>query len=500
MKALILAIASLLFALVADSAMADPGTVLKLTIRPVRTGDGRVAALEVREEIDAGLPTDGRFSVSAPLSLFGARVLAKRVEELAISDAAGDVALAVIDGVLNADEDTPYRHWRATRPVQAPITVTYRMPVQDPAENGPPIGMKASGGGVAGSGLGFLVLPDGLASSATYLHWDLSDLAPGAIGVATSGEGDTLIPGPPSAVRSEWLLAGPAQVFISRRTQGFRAYALGIPPYDTNAMFEWADRAYASLVHTLPHLGSPPYRLMFRALDIPSFSTGTARREGGGSLLTVGNNFLAGQDLEDVHNTVFHEMSHQWVGDFASDAPWFMEGLTTYFAAVLPCRAGLTKIEACATGINGSAADYYRSKARNWSLENIAAVTDDESVRRVPYGRGLLYFAKLDSQLRAASRGRHGLEQLLQAVFDARQHGARLDDTTWETMLRRWAGRSAVTEFRASVIKGTTTLVPPSGAFGPCLRRLAVTWRDGEREMKGYQWRPTPCSAMRQAR
>jgi hypothetical protein len=469
----------LLAAACQTQAAPEPG--LSMTIKPL-SNDGHVVALEVREEL-SGAPADGApLRLRAPLAVFGVRQIAGQVSGLALTDARGAVPLTVRDDDTSVDGPA-YRHWQAARMTVPPLSLRYRIPVQAPEEmGGPPYGMKPAGQGVAGSGLGFLVLPENIASTATRVHWDLSALPPGSFGVITAGSGDTVVAGAPAEMQRQWMLAGPAQVLDSTRTPGFHAYVLGQPPFDATAAMDWADRSYAYLARALPYMGAPEYRLFFRALDVRSFSTGTA--DGPGALVTLSNT-LERQDLDSIRNTIFHEMTHQWVGDFADrSATWFSEGLTTYFSAVLPCEAGLAPAQACADSVNEYAGYYYSSVARNWSQQKIKATDDNENVRRTPYGRGMMYFAQLNAQLLARSNGARDLQAALTPLFAARRQGKPLDQAAWETMLTQELGEDAVTQFRRSVIDGMADIVPPAGAFGRCLERIDTA--------QGHQWRVIP--------
>ena len=351
--------------------------------------------------------------------------------------------------------------------------------------------MKAAGQGVVGRGMGFLLLPENSTSRASGFDWDLSALPPGSTGVITAGNGATVVPGPPSELGFQWMLAGPAQVFKSTRTPGFEAYLLGRQPFDIAPVVEWADRGYATLASSLKYLGAPPYRVFFRALDVPSYATGSAHEAGGGALMTAGDTF-GKQSLDDYKTTIFHEMAHQWVGVPAGMRAWFVEGLTVYLTATLPCQYAMAEPAFCAKGVNANAADYYGAPARNWSLARIDGVgSADEKTRRVPYGRGMLYFAQVNAQLLARSQGRRSVLDVLAPMFEDQAKGMRLDEAAWEAMLLRELGQPAVDEFRASVIEGGKTIVPPSDAFGPCLSRVPVkmTVNRVQGEVDGYAWR-----------
>lgn len=466
---------------IAFEAQAAPEPGLSLTIKPL-SDDGRVVALEVREELCSVPAVGAPLRLRAPLAVFGVREIAGQVSGLSMMDAQGAVPLTVRDDDTSVDGPA-YRHWQAGRMTVPPVSLRYRIPVQQPGEmGGPPYGMKPAGNGVAGSGLGFLVLPENITSAATRVHWDLSALPPGSLGVITAGSGDTVVAGAPSEMQRQWMLAGPAQVLDSTRTPGFHAYMLGRPPFDAAAAMDWADQSYAYLARALPYMGAPEYRLFFRALDVRSFSTGTA--DGPGALVTLSNT-VEGQDLDSIRNTIFHEMTHQWVGDFADhSATWFSEGLTTYFSAVLPCEAGLATAQACTDSVNEYAGYYYTSAARNWSQQKINATVDNENVRRTPYGRGMMYFAQLNAQLLARSNGARDLRAALTPLFTARRQGNPLDQAAWETLLMQELGEEAVSQFRRSVIDGMIDIVPPPGAFGHCLERIDTA--------QDHQWRVIP--------
>jgi hypothetical protein len=471
---------------------AEDAPSFSIVVKPLVT-DGKVTALEVRQTFSGDLPAEGRpLVLRAPLGLFGVKSIADQISGLQVTDAEGKVALAVSDDPTQAGPVFGMRRWRALRKAVMPVSVQYRIATQPAGEGGPPYGMKSSGAGVAGRGSGFLVLPENTTSRFTRFAWDLSALPPGSQGVITAGAGETIVPGPPSEVATQWMLAGPARVFNSARSPRFHIYLLGVQPFDAASMIDWADRGYATLARTMKYLGAPEYRLFFRALDVPSYATGTGREAGGGALMTAGNT-LGKQSVDDVKTTVFHEMAHQWVGDLSGAGVWFVEGLTTYLTAVLPCQYGMAESAFCANGINNHAADYYGSKARNWSLARIdAAGSNEESVRRVPYGRGMLYFGLVNTQLLEKSGGRRTVLDMLAPMFAARTHGVRLDEAAWEAALVQELGQSAVNDFRAYILDGSKTLVPPSGAFGACLTRKSIrmeTDRQGEK-VDGYEWQP----------
>jgi hypothetical protein len=471
---------------------------LQVTIKPLPGPDGKVATLEVCELLTDGAPEDSApLRFSAPISVIGIEAVAASVTDLTVADSSGPVGLTQADDAGSASDGELYHHWQADRAVGSSVTIRYRVATQPIADRGPPYGMKPAGEGVAGSGISFLVLPENSTSATTTLAWDISALPPGSLGVVSDGPDGVTIPGPPSKVRDEWMLAGPAISYSSNTADPFHAYLLGDPPFDREAILRWSGQAYHALAASLRYLGTPKYALLFRTLDGPSFGTGTARSEGGSALINLGTAFYPGQTLAGIENTIFHEMTHQWTGHLAGDPSWFSEGLTVYRAAALPCRAQLMSTADCAAwGINVWAQRYYGSQGRNWSQAKIHEVNfGDETIRTVPYGRGMLYFALLNSEILTKSDGRRDLEDALYPLFIAMRNGQQPDQASFEAILVHELGDEAVTAFHEMVIDGTTTVVPPSDAFGPCLERVTVKLqpKGSERPVDGYEWRPRHC-------
>lgn len=96
---------------------------------------------------------------------------------------------------------------------------------------GPPIGLRLSGGGAAGEGEGFLLLPENGQSTSTQVHWDLSSLPHGAIGVMSVGEADTTLAGGPEEFKEQWFLVGPAGVYRASNGLPFTPSGADVPGY-----------------------------------------------------------------------------------------------------------------------------------------------------------------------------------------------------------------------------------------------------------------------------
>ncbi len=256
----------------------------------------------------------------------------------------------------------------------------------------------------------------------------------------------------------------------------------------------WAARMYAWLGKSYGYLRPlPSYRVFIRV--------------GGRGGTALGSSFMAGATPRAPgagtsgtapRETFTHEMGHLFVGGI--DAPqgvqsWFSEGLNTYYTRLLPMRGGFTSVEEYGRAINADFDAYWYGSARNFSADSITRIGfADEDVRHMPYVRSSVYFADLDSRIRARSHGRRTLDEVMRELFERRARGEHFDHAMWKETVGREAGPEARAFFDSLIIQGTATLVPASDAFGPCFERRAAPPRtvQGVRRPAGYTWARRP--------
>ena len=472
----------------------DAGRRFDVVWRPVRDGTAEVTAIQVTQTLH-GVRDSTAFVLRAPITYAGVRGIAERVERLAVRDDAGPVPLSSpVDDPPDPGGFPYYRHWRAERPVRGAVVVTYRSLVQPPPGGGPPFGIRAAAGGVSGAGSGFLVVPEHQDTVVARVHWDLSDLAPGSTAVTTFGEGDVELRAPPEELMQGWIMAGPLGRYPEQGPRhGFSAAWLGTPAFDVRQEMAWAAGMYDFLAKSYRYLDpAPPYRVFIRVL--PSGGRGATALENSFMLST--GPAAPGAAARAPRATVTHEMGHMWVGGIQGPigvTSWFSEGLNTYYTRLLPMRGGFDSVSAYGRSINTAFRDYYTSRARNLSADSIVKIGfNDNEVRHIPYERGSLYFADLDSKLRAASGGRRNLDSLMQEVFVRRARGERFDHAAWIAAVTKELGPSAREQFEAVILRGET-IVPAPDAFGPCFERRPTTWTfDGGRQVEGFEWVRVP--------
>jgi predicted metalloprotease with PDZ domain len=321
------------------------------------------------------------------------------------------------------------------------------------------------------------------------VHWDLSDLAPGAAAISTFGDGDFELRGSPETANQGWYMAGPLGTYPGHaRDKGFSAAWLGQLPFDGPREMEWASKVYAYLAKRYGYLDPPPrYRVFMRSIA-----------NGGRGGTALANSFMlaTGPDLsqtaEAVRQTITHEMSHMWVGLMSGPegiTSWFTEGLNVYYTRLLSLGGGFISVDEYRRDINSSFRTYITNDARNLSAEAIVKIGfGAENVRHVPYMRGSLYFADVDSKIRAASGGKRNLDMLARELFDRRRRGEPLTQEVWIEAVVKEIGPSARDDFERVNLRGET-IVPASDAFGPCLERHATKYDEADgKQAEGFEW------------
>ena len=159
---------------------------------------------------------------------------------------------------------------------------------------------------------------------------------------------------------------------------------------------------------------------------------------------------------------------------------------------MLLLRSGLGSVSDYERDINASARGYYSSPYRTASADSIARLGFSTgigagSAQNLPYVRGSLYFADLDAHIRAASRGRRTLDDVILPLFERRRRGERIDQRAFVDAIVTELGPTARERFEAVVLRGEL-LEPASNAFGPCFERRPATYTINGREATGFEW------------
>jgi predicted metalloprotease with PDZ domain len=441
-----------------------PGLAVQLKPLP-EAGSREIGQVDVT--LTFGVPVS---ELRLPLVVNNVETVATRLTDLAASDADGALPLSAR---REGSEDDATLHWTPGRPIRGPLTIRYRVPVENrPATRGaaPPLDLRRDEGAFSGSGATFLLLPETGTAYDLSVRWDLSALPSGTVGVSSLGVGEaaTQAPQPPNRLQRSFFTAGNVGHYPAEGRDGafFGAWQ-GRPPFDTQALMAWTSRLHGHFVRFFREADPPPYTVFLRPNPV---------NPGGG--VGLADSFVATfddqTDADDLRLTLSHEMFHTFSPRLSEPAglesSWFSEGLAVFYQRELPFRFGEIDADRFLEDLNSTAARYYTSIMAEVPNSEVAArFWEDTRIRTLPYDRGALYFADLDHRIRRTSDGRRSLDDLMLAMIERQRQGRALANADWEELLKRELGEAGVEHFRA-FLAGTVPL-PASDAFGPCFRR-----------------------------
>ncbi len=461
-------VAALLATASATAARAADAPDISVTLAPVADADGALTRLDVAVRFEA--PPQGEVLAAMAVTSNTVETSARRMDALVFSDAQGVLPVQAEDKARGGDNLE--RTWKPLRAVEGAVTAAYRVSI-DPAQAEqakPQYELRASDGGLSGAGNAFLVLPADELPRDFSVHWDLSRAGDKAQGVSSIGAGDRRSRHPLRAdqIGGSYFMAG--QVGTYTRGTFFGTWQ-GRFGFDGPELMDWAARLQSF------------YGTFFdqRPDSFGVFARINRLNPGSGIGLTDSFAFTFSEKtpIADLESLLAHEMVHAWINSLSDsmDAPgglglsWFGEGLAVHYQRLLPWRAGLISQQAFLDDLNSTAARYYTNALIATPNDRIAeGFWKDTRIRVLPYDRGSLYFASVDSEIRAASQGKRSLDDLVRQMLAERRAGHAMDLALWKKLLGQELGAKGLADFDAMLAGGT--LLPPSDAFGPCFKRV----------------------------
>lgn len=399
---------------------------------------------------------------------------------LQATDAKGDLSLSQKD-----DAPTPYgidREWLVSRATSGAVSVRFRaLPRQVDANTrpGPLFDLRAEGGGLFGGGLTFLPLPSAKEKYRIRIHWDLAGLPPSFTAVSCYGDGakDASILQAPGALGECYYAVGPLHTYPASGSRGrFGIYWLTDPPFDVAKLAGQIDRLYVYMSKFF-HDDGDSYRIFIRKNPYNS---------GGGTALT--RSFMFGWNAEHpptadaLEGLLAHEMTHNWPtleGSDHGDISWYTEGAAEYYSILLSWRAGVIDAAEFLKRINGRAANYYQNPLQDLTNQQAEARYWNESnASYVPYGRGWIYLAKTDAEIREHSHGKRSLDDVVVALADRTRREQSHTPADWVELVSHELGPQAKASYDAMV--AGVRVVPPPNTFGPCFKPETYQGRQNE--------------------
>lgn len=447
-------------------AAADPAAPppLDVVLTPHATG-GAIDRLDVRMRIPAPALAAGGTLLRMPVNIVSTPTAAYDSGAIAARDDKGVLKLAQIE-----EAPTPtgtYRHWTVDRPTVGDVIVSYGTApraVNSETRNGPLFDLRAQGGGMLGAGVYFFAVPANEKPYAISLHWDLSDAPAGTRGIWSAGEGDRTLVAPAETLAFSYYAVGPVKSEPADGKGDFGLYWLVRPPFDIDRLSSGIHTLYSYMAHFF-HDDGAPFRVFIRANPYPAGGGTSLARSFMFGYGTDGGTIAAGPQM-----LIAHEMAHNWPkldGGEHADTAWYTEGTAEYYSALLSLRSGAIDFPKFLSVINDHAEGYYTNPYIALTNEEAGALFwKDARAQRVPYGRGFMYLAKVDAQMRAKYAGKRSLDDLVLEVLERQRKGEQVGLDQWVELVVRELGPGARQDYED--MAAGKTIVPSANAFGPC--------------------------------
>ena len=454
---------------------------LNLTLAP-RWGNDTVMDMTIRGAFPAsGIPADNaKPALDYSDQAFGGICPFPDYEELTISDDLGEVPWR-LDAAPSCYSAATFKGFYFERPVQGTVRWSYRIlprVLPEGYRSSPYYDFRAEPLGLNGSGMFAFILPNTEnAQVRIHLDWDLSNMPEGARGIWSYGEGSV------EKVLSAWQIR--LSLFNTGIMQSVEHGCFGV---------YWFSEPYFAVKDVAERL-YPIYQYMADYFhDTGSSFRVFLRRDpfeisGGGSACPYafisGYSAMGGMDADKWFNVLIHEMTHTWpsMADFnVGEGTWFSEGCTEFYCTMLPYHGGFLDAEFTVKCINAKIQGrYYDNVHREMPNMEIPKIQwQDRRAQEVPYGRGFLYLANVDLQLRQAGKGSIDDIVVKYSVADP------MPLQEWKDFVLERLGEKGLQEFED--MAAGKLMVPEPDLFGPEI----VTVRD-EIELNGkktisYHW------------
>lgn len=427
--------------------------------------DGAIDRLDVRMRIPEPDVAAGGTLLRMPIHIVSTPTAAYDSKAITARDDQGVLQLSQVE-----EAPTPtgtYRHWTIARPTVGDVVVSYGTPprhVDSTTRNGPLFDLRAQGGGLLGAGVYFFAVPPGEKPYKISLHWDLSQAPADTRGIWSPGEGDQTLVGPAETLEFSYYAVGPVKSEPADGKGNFGLYWLAKPPFDIDRLSTGIHKLYGYMAHFFKD-DDAPYRVFIRGNPYPG---------GGGTSLAKSFMFAYGADGATIADgpqmLIAHEMAHNWPkfdGGEHAETAWYTEGTAEFYSAVLALRSGAIDLPKFLEVVNDHAEGYYTNPHIALTNKQAGALFwKDSRAQRVPYGRGFMYLAKVDAEVRAKSGGKRSLDDLVLEVLQRQRKGEQVGLDQWVDLVVRELGPDARRDYE-DMVSGRL-IVPPENAFGPC--------------------------------
>lgn len=308
--------------------------------------------------------------------------------------------------------------------------------------------------GVNGAGYFAFMLPPGRKEFVLDLIWDMSEMPEGSRGVFNYACGDFRKKFDSRELRMSYFAAG---LMKAVETENFGVYWFSDPDTD---MLPLAEKLKDLYLFNSKFFNDENgiYRIFFRRDPFEKSDGGSAAYR----------SFMAGYSAygttkwDRMYTLLCHEMIHNWPmmdDSITGTATWYNEGCAEYYSTMLPLRAGFASTEYEAVQINEKLGErYYDNPLRELSNMELARVQwQDRRGQVVPYGRGMIYLANTDAELKRAGK------PSIDTIITSYNWDIQITLENWENFIRENLGEEGIRKFEE--MKSGKLIIPDPDAF-----------------------------------
>lgn len=455
-------------------------STLTLTLKP-HWENGTVAWTHM----DFSFPADALGEapeIRYPDKGFGGLIPFPEYDAFYVTDSEGALPYELVDSPNPLGNGAvPYKDINFKRAARGTVRWGYRALPRVLPENyrsSPYFDFRSEPGGMNGIGFFSFMLPKAGTRFHASVHWDMSEMPAGARGVFWRAVGDFELDTDTMEFMMGYYAAG---LMNAVEDENFGVYWFGETDFDAKALAG----KLSDLFHTYArffHDENAVYRIFLRRDPFEVSGGGTA---GTRSFLS-GYSAISGVDMDRWYSTLAHEILHNWpdMEDERNygEGTWYNEGCAEYFSTILPLRAGLTTPEYAAGQINDKVASRYLDNPyREVPNMGIAEVQwKDRRAQTIPYGRGCLYLANTDAELKRFCRG---------SIDDFVSIHNKLSPVTpedWTAFIRERLGEDGIQKFED--MKAGKLFAPDPDAFDGRFDCREVDIEIDGKACKSYRW------------
>lgn len=365
------------------------------------------------------------------------------------------------------------------RPLQGNLKWSYRIfprVLPEGYRSSPYYDFRAEPFGANGS-VGFaFILPPIQSQFRVALHWDMSRMPKEARAVSSLGAGDFEIDTDGWTFRTCYFATG---IMNAEENEEFGIYWFGEPTFEIRPATKRLRELFTYMCDFFQDT-NPTYRIFLRRDPFEQSGGGS----GGTRSFMSGYSASGTVDTDDWFCVLAHEMVHNWPrmdDSTVGTGTWYTEGTAEYYSAVLPYKAGIVDAEETARQINKKAKRYLDNPFRYLSSMEIPPIEwKDRRAQTVPYGRGMLYLANVEAQLRRLGKG--SIDDITVLFYEHNM----MQPADWEAFIRERLGAEGIQDFEE--MKAGKLIVPDPDSFGGY---FTVTEKEIElngKMEKTYEW------------